>query len=905
MLRRLTALSAALALACTACDGGAPTDRADAQGHGGFAGEDDDCATDGAWTERMVIVPLGETLFFAGDDYLASFDDGRDCPIAVRPPAGAVADAIDGRLTPDVPGPWVLERAGERITVDVQDDFLDADTFQNYNYTPVDALTLVDDDTLLVVSPPSNAVHRVVLTADGATPGDLIPTGAWPTSVASWPGSGYALVAQTGRDSIGFLDLAAGRVVDAIRVGDEPAGIRVQGDVAYVTLSGEDRVARVDLQARRVLDTLEVGRDPRSMALSPDGGTLYVASLISYNAHRSGPSGPPTEAALKRDIAIIDTADFSLRGFVPEVGTIIRGLHASDGGLIAAVSHSRNDRSEIDADNEPHTHGLARVDLTTDPPTVTHVPLGESSPAASPFTLMAVGDRLLVTLSASRAVLVLDRETLAEEARLPTGHDPRGLALAHDRVWTTAWLDNRLEGLTLPPVDAEPVIVPVGDDPTPPDVKAGQRIFNDASFSEHGQFSCNNCHIDGLTDGLVWDLLVDGEVNTLAFRNVAGTDPFLWGGELPTLFDFSREVLRLVGGDATGQQMEQLTLYMQSITAPPNPFTRPGGRLTDEALRGRALFDTPVDEGGAACVGCHGGPLFTSRAIVPGKTDDIDTDVPGLIGVYDTAPYGRRGDWVTLEGMLDRALEYTGADLDAADHAALMAYLRQIPGDGMWLNGTRPLSGADHVWRETPIELTFSHRLAAEQADRFSITRGDGAPVDGAWTVRGRVARFAPAAPLRDETVYRIAARAPLAGALGQRLRAPIHIEWRTGSDPQTDISGRYEAQLMLVDAGIGQSRPLVQMAALQSSGGDVTGVIDGYDDVIDLSHVEGMVSGQRVVFEPFLLVTTLGDFLIEQAYMDTTDEDGDGYADTGAGRFRSLGRDIEWTARRLAAPPE
>lgn len=84
-----------------------------------------------------------------------------------------------------------------------------------------------------------------------------------------------------------------------------------------------------------------------------------------------------------------------------------------------------------------------------------------------------------------------------------------------------------------------------------------------------------------------------------------------------------------------------------------------------------------------------------------------------------------------------------------------------------------------------------------------------------------------------------------------------------------------------------------------------MSGVIDGYDDVMKLSHVEGMVSGQRVVFEPFLLVTTPGDFLIEQACMEAVDEDGDGYADSGVGLIRTVGRDIEWTARRLARPSE
>lgn len=857
----------------------------------------------GEWAEHRVVLPFGETLFFTGDDYLTVFDDGLDCPIEVRAPEGAQAAVIDGRLTPDVPGEWILTRGNDRVRLDVQADFLNADTFQNYNYTPVNALTALDADTLAVVSPPSNALHLLRISAEGATAGELIPTGAWPTSVALWPDSGYALVTQTGRDSLGFLDLEKKQIVDAIRVGDEPAGIVVQGDVAFVTLSGEDRVARVDLSARAVTGTIDVGHDPRAMTLSPDGRTLYVAALMSYNAHRRGPSGGPTEAMFQRDVTLIDTASFTATGVIPEIGTMIRGLWASEDRLIAGVSHSHNDRAEVDADSDPHSHGLAVIDLSVDPPTVEQIDLDRDQPSASPFTLMPSPDgaHLIVTLSASKAILVLDAETFAEVARLPTGNDPRGLTVMHGRLWTTAWLDNQVEGHTWPlALGAAPVVVEVGDDPTPADVKAGQRIFNDATFSRYGKFSCNNCHIDGLTDGLVWDLLVDGEVNTLAFRNVAGTDPFLWGGQLPTLFDFSREVLRLVGGNASGQQMEQLTVYMQSITAPPNPYTRPGGKLTAAGERGKVLFDTT-----AGCLACHSGALFTNRQTVPGKTEGTQTDVPGLIGVYDTAPYGREAQWGTLEAMLERALEYTNAtDLSGEQKADLLAYLQQIPADALWLNSARPLSGADHVWTQTPIELTFSHRLAPEQVGNFKFSTADGQPYPGEWQVRGRVARFLPAEPLPNETGFVIEVHAPLRGALGQVMSDRLRLEWTTGGQPATDISGRHLVTLQTGAFGI-EPDPTAEVAALQSSGGNVTGVLYGVDDLIELSHVEGVVSGERLVLEPFLFDTEFGQFQVESAYLELTDEDGDGFADRGEGTVQVLGVEVGWTVVRLELPPE
>ncbi|MCA9546260.1 MAG: hypothetical protein KC613_17770, partial [Myxococcales bacterium] len=542
---------------CGCADQAVPPDQAvapdQAPPDGGPApdqGPVDPCALVDEPAVHAVALPLGETLFFEGDDYLVPFDDGFDCPITVEGPGGAAATPIDGRLTPDVAGPWVLRRGGVRVELDVQADFLNADTFVNYNYTPATALAPLGADELLVVAPPSNALQRVRLTGEGAEAGALIPTGGWPTGVAVW--GEQALVTQTARDSLGFVDLANDRVVDAVRVGDEPAGIVVAGDTAFVTLSGEDKVARVDLPSKTVTGTLPTGRDPRALALSPDGATLYVLSLNSSNTHRFGPSvEAETEALFRQDLTVIDVAGWTVREVVPDLGTILRGLWAApDGRVVVGVSHSRNQVRAVDAEADPHRHALAVVTWDADGAAqVRRVNLDRELPAPSPFSLVPSPDGSLlgVTLSAGKAILWLDPESFAEVGRSLTGNDPRGLVFAQGRAWTTAWLDNRVEGHVWPPqLGAQPVIVPIGRDPTPPDVKAGQRIFNDATFSRYGKFSCNNCHIDGLTDGLVWDLLVDGEVNTLAFRNVAGTDPFLWGGQLPTLFDFSREVLRLV-----------------------------------------------------------------------------------------------------------------------------------------------------------------------------------------------------------------------------------------------------------------------------------------------------------------------------------------------------------------------
>ncbi len=304
---------------------------------------------------KDVQLPFGETLQLNKDDYLAFWVQELDCPVEItaKPPGASAEILEDARLTPDMPGLWELQRGGQTIFVSVIADYLTADTFINYNYTPASPMALIDESTLYVASPASNGVSQVNLGPNGAEELAFIPTGSWPTSLALWPDSGFLLVTQTGRDTLGFLDLEQHKIVDAIPVGDEPTNILVDGDVAWVTLSGENKVARINLASKMITHTIEVGRRPRAMVLDSEKGKLYVASLISSNEHPRGPAQPeePLAEFIERDIAIIDTETLTIDTFVRHAGTIIRGLWLSEDGqtLVAGVTHGRNNQYAVDA----------------------------------------------------------------------------------------------------------------------------------------------------------------------------------------------------------------------------------------------------------------------------------------------------------------------------------------------------------------------------------------------------------------------------------------------------------------------------------------------------------------------------------------------------------------------------
>lgn len=856
-----------------------------------------------------VVVPRGETFFFDGDDYLYFWGRGLSCDVTVMSkPAAAQAQIAPNtaRLTPDAAGQWVLKRGADTVNLEVKTDYLNSDTFLNYNYSPNVPL-LSYGNKLYVTATTSNAIQVFDVTAQGATDAGMIKTGSWPTALATWtrnqPDGDYLLVAQTGRDSLGFVDLDKGELVDAIWVGDEPSVIEVHDGVAYVALRGEDAVVKVDLATRKVIGRVDVGRAPRAMVMDTANKRLYVASSLSMNTHPYGQiPNQPTRAEEQRDIAVIDLQSFQSVGFVPEVGTILRGLMLdAQGDLVVALSHSRNQQSGVEADSRPHAHGLAvvDVDMAKAPKdwAVRQINLDVQRPAASPHTMMASGNQLYVTLSAGRGLLVLDTSNDSIVTRVELDHDPRGLVRVGDTLYTYTWLSNTLSAINTN--DWQTQTWTVGVDPTPVDVRKGQITFNDAAFSKNGDFSCNNCHIDGLTDGLVWNILLDGDVNTLSFRNIGGTGPFLWGGFLPTLFDFSREVLRLVGATATGEQMELLTIYMQSVTAPPNPHSWPGGKHSPKGLEGKDVFFGKGD-----CGSCHIQPLFTDLRQVQGKTMGKSTDTPSLIATYDSGPWGREAQWRTLEDMVAYATQFTKSDLNATELEALTQYVYELPGDALYLNSATPLNGSQHVWTKTSIELVFSAVLSPNQADKFVLEskddQGNWVAYPGTWETSGRYARFKRQnnEDLPQSTPFRLTVKDGLVGSLGQSLYQSIELNFETGEAPTTDVSGKWEWSFT------GQISGAVTIALIQGRGGQVSGTILQAQQGIDFDHVVGYVSGNLLVILPFIAHTSFGDVRVDKIEMMMFDTMlSDGYADTGTGMLVTAFGNLNASATRLALP--
>jgi cytochrome c peroxidase len=210
----------------------------------------------------------------------------------------------------------------------------------------------------------------------------------------------------------------------------------------------------------------------------------------------------------------------------------------------------------------------------------------------------------------------------------------------------------------------------------------GEALFHDARLSLEGWLSCQSCHTDGHTNGLLNDNLSDGTYDTpkrvLSLRGVSDTGPWAWNGAVPDLATQIRNsVGRTMRGSAqSAQQVDDMVAFLRTLTpAPPRETLQ--SVTSDESLkRGRDLFTEQ------SCGRCHVAPTFTSpKTYQVGITDEAGQNAfnpPSLRGVSQGAPYFHDGRAATLDDVFVRFKHQLNRDLSRQEVNDLVRYLRSV-----------------------------------------------------------------------------------------------------------------------------------------------------------------------------------------------------------------------------------
>ncbi|HMI86961.1 MAG TPA: hypothetical protein VK550_22860, partial [Polyangiaceae bacterium] len=449
--------------------------------------------------------------------------------------------APEPRFTPDAPGLFrfrVPGAAGAEVELNVVARGA-RERFRNHYLPALYGAARVADEIWTA----NGATYTVTRVRRG--PGEArweasqeIPVASWPAAIAWKSPLPYALVAQRGADTVGFVDRERGVLEDALWVGDEPTALAVSPDATrlYVSLPTMRQVAVVDLTTRSVVARAEVGFDPRALALSPDGERLFVASYRAGNREKDlkGTYGPTDGQALW----VIDTRSLAVVDTVTSLSAVHRALALSGDGkeLYVAASDgdpipSQGDASAkpfiheaialgVDADGVGHGGPLRRVDLTRQQ--------GSAGPAVSPAAILAQGDTLWVAAESSGIVVALDRQTFAEKGRTAVGAGARQLLSLDDgSIAVHCTRSNELWFLDAAgaPLGSVPL---VKEDGRPPAIAIGEQVFTRPGGNFGTNHGCASCHTEAENDGMVWRFGAGLWDNVRPLQLLSATTPVGW-----------------------------------------------------------------------------------------------------------------------------------------------------------------------------------------------------------------------------------------------------------------------------------------------------------------------------------------------------------------------------------------
>lgn len=551
------------------------------------------------------------------------------------------------------------------------------------------------DDATITVHEPTDGSRRTTLP---------LPYASQPYGIAFAPDGGAVYVTLQARRELAVLS-PAGELVTQVPLDGKPRGVAVTAD------------------SRRILVTRFVSGPDQGEVWILDAATLAEPTTVALHFD-AGPDTEKSGRGVPNYITALAISPDGRRAVVPsKKDNVARGVFR-DGQALTFETRVRTIVSQIDLVSETEI-AAARVDLN-------------DRDMAQAAVFNPRGDLVFIGTQGTNTIEVLDPLTGATVASIVANQfdddlpgvgprqrnlAPQGLAIDPDsrRLFVHNFLSRTvtvydIESISNGSRNSAPFlreIEVVANEAMERRALLGKRLFYNASdprMSRDGYLSCASCHLDGGSDGQVWDFTQVGEGlrNTIDLVGKAGTGHgnVHWTANFDEIQDFEHDIRDQFSGTGFLRQnlfqrastplgppkarlsvdLDNLAIFVASLDRfPDSPYRQPDGSLTPAGARGREVFAA------YACWTCHLGPDFTDRqrhdvgTAGPGSGQGIGLplagvgfDTPTLKGVWDSAPYLHDGSAATLAEAL-RTPEHVGAaPLSAEDEADLIEYLLQI-----------------------------------------------------------------------------------------------------------------------------------------------------------------------------------------------------------------------------------
>ncbi len=535
-----------------------------------------------------------------------------------------------------------------------------------------------DSNELLVVDKNKNKVVN------------KIKVGKYPHSVVLSKDNKTAYVSNHWSDNVSVIDLASAKVVYTLKTGNGPAGLALSddGQFLYVVNTFSSNLSVINLKTKKEIKRLTTGDNPTGTSLSPNGKDLFVTSRRANLT----PYGEPIVSQLT--LVNNQTQKVTKQIDVPSAYMMENIAFTPSGDLaITTLIRPKNNVPSIQVEKGwMMNHGIGIVNLKkggkvtellldepnfyySDPFDIVITPDGKkafvSSAGVDMISVINI-DSLRFILNNSPKVLHKFANNLGISSRfitkrIPTGANPKGLALSTNGKWlyVAEQLEDKIGVINTQTLKKEKSI-DLGGPKKITVARKGRRLFNNAGHTFQNQYACYTCHPDTHEDGLNYNFAAMGRnvVNTLSLRNIAETAPFKWNGKNQSIYKqdgmrFSKFLTRTEAFNFS--DLDALVAYIRTgIKNPPNLMYNPTGKLTKSQLRGKAIFNRTKDNLGNVipknnrCVTCHPAPYYTHLKLADvgtlAATDDpTKFDTPHLNDIYASAPYLHNGKARTLE----------------------------------------------------------------------------------------------------------------------------------------------------------------------------------------------------------------------------------------------------------------
>ncbi len=378
-----------------------------------------------------------------------------------------------------------------------------------------------------------------------------------------------------------------------------------------------DKQGRPCAQQMAVAGMLDLPFAPRKQWLDRDDKTLVVADAFGGN------------------LAIVDLATRSLRSVRSIQGHNIGGLAATPDGQELVITHQLV-APNVPTDKDHVFWGQVmgsmlrnvRVDhlLQTSQDAnsssaipIAHwslYPLGGSGRGAGDLGAVAFAPdgKEVVAVSGVNDVAI-GHAPLDNFWRIPVGRNPTAITISDDgrSAYVANTFDDSISVIDLEKLQLSRTIL-LGRQPALSEADRGEILFHDATLCMSGWYSCNSCHVDGHTCGLLNDNHSDDTFATpkrvLSLMGVADTGPWAWNGRATALEAQVRSsLLNTMQGkaeDASEENINAITAYLRTLSAAPGIAAARGQLNTAAVQRGRQAFEE------LGCIRCHKPPAFTS-----------------------------------------------------------------------------------------------------------------------------------------------------------------------------------------------------------------------------------------------------------------------------------------------------